>query len=90
MKQSVIFDYAMQGIIVLMQNEPDEDKKQELNQVLKELAMMFVLAEREEREQQYLSCLPQSRLEELLDGLELMHHLGKNFFNTPGIFDFFT
>ena len=50
MKQSVIFDYAMQGIIVLMQNEQDEDKKQELNQVLKELAMMFVLAEREERE----------------------------------------
>lgn len=50
MKQSEIFDYAMQGIIVLMQQEQDEDKKQELNQVLKELAMMFVLAEREERE----------------------------------------
>jgi hypothetical protein len=50
MKQSVIFDYAMQGIIVLMQNEPDEDKKQELNHVLKELAMMFVLAEQKERE----------------------------------------
>ena len=48
-KQSEIFDYAMQGIIVLMQNEQDEDKKQELNQVLKELAMMFVLAEQNER-----------------------------------------
>ena len=55
MKQSEIFDYAMQGIIVLMQQEPDEKKKQELNQVLKELAMMFVLAEQKEREQQYLS-----------------------------------
>lgn len=50
MKQSEIFDYAMQGIIVLMQQEQDEDKKQELNQVLKELAMMFVLAEQKERE----------------------------------------
>ena len=49
MKQSEIFDYAMQGIIELMQKEQDEDKKQELNHVLKELAMMFVLAEREER-----------------------------------------
>lgn len=49
-KQSEIFDYAMQGIIVLMQQEPDEKKKQELNQVLKELAMMFVLAEQKERE----------------------------------------
>lgn len=50
MKQSEIFDYAMQGIIELMQKEQDEDKKQELNQVLKELAMMFVLAEQKERE----------------------------------------
>ena len=58
MKQSEILDYAMQGIIVLMQQEQDEDKKQKLNQVLKELAMMFVLAEREERGWQYLSCLP--------------------------------
>ena len=48
-KQSEIFDYAMQGIIELMQKEQDEDKKQELNQVLKELAMMFVLAEQNER-----------------------------------------
>ena len=48
-KQSEIFDYAMQGIIELMQKEQDEDKKQELNQVLKELAMMFVLAEQKER-----------------------------------------
>lgn len=50
MKQSEIFDYAMQGIIELMQKEPDEKKKQELNIVLKELAMMFVLAEQKERE----------------------------------------
>lgn len=50
MKQSEIFDYAMQGIIELMQKEPDEKKKQELNYVLKELAMMFVLAEQKERE----------------------------------------
>ena len=48
-KQSEIFDYAMQGIIVLMQQEQDEEKKQELNVVLKELAMMFVLAEQKER-----------------------------------------
>ena len=50
MKQTEIFDYAMQGIIELMQKEKDEDKKQELNQVLRELAMMFVLAEQKERE----------------------------------------
>ena len=50
MKQSAIFDYAMQGIIVLMQQEQDEQKKIELNIVLKELAMMFVLAEQKERE----------------------------------------
>ena len=49
MKQSEIFDYAMQGIIVLMQQEQNEEKKQELNLVLKELAMMFVLAEQKER-----------------------------------------
>lgn len=50
MKQTEIFDYAMQGIIELMQKEKDEEKKQELNQVLRELAMMFVLAEQKERE----------------------------------------
>ena len=50
-KQSEIFDYAMQGIIELMQKEQDESKKQELNQVLKELAMMFVLAEQKERKE---------------------------------------
>ncbi len=51
MKQSEIFDYAMQGIIELMQKEPDEQKKIELNVVLKELAMMFVLAEQKERKE---------------------------------------
>ena len=49
MKQSEIFDYAMQGIIELMQKEKDEQKKKELEVVLKELAMMFVLAEQKER-----------------------------------------
>jgi len=51
MKQSEIFDLAMSGIIELMNQEQDEKKKEKLNQALKELAMMFVLAEREERKE---------------------------------------
>ena len=49
MKQSEIFDLAMSGIIELMNQEQDVEKKEKLNQALKELAMMFVLTEREER-----------------------------------------
>jgi hypothetical protein len=49
MKQSEIFDYAMRGIIELMHQEQDEKRMEELKYVLKELAMMFILAEREER-----------------------------------------
>jgi hypothetical protein len=48
-KQSEVIDWAMRGVIDAMQKEPDEEKKVELNKTLKELAMMFVLAEREER-----------------------------------------
>lgn len=48
MKKSEIIDWAMRGVIEAMQKEPDEERKQELNQKLKELATMFVLAEREE------------------------------------------
>lgn len=49
MKQSEVIDWAMRGVIEEMKREPDEEKKVELNKILKELAMMFVLAEREER-----------------------------------------
>ena len=48
MKKSVVFDYAMRGVIELMSQEQDETKKLELNQALKELAVMFIEAEREE------------------------------------------
>ena len=48
MKKSEVLDYAMRGVIVLMQEERDENKRAELNEALKELAMMFILAEREE------------------------------------------
>jgi hypothetical protein len=49
MKRSEVLDYAMSGVIELMNQEQDEEKRAELNTALKELAMMFVLAEREER-----------------------------------------
>ena len=48
-KQSEILDWAMRGVIDAIQKEPDEEKKIELNKILKELAMMFVLAEQKER-----------------------------------------
>ena len=49
MKRSEVLDYAMRGIIELMRQEQNEEKKMELDIALKELAMMFILAEREER-----------------------------------------
>ena len=51
MKRSEVLDLAMSGVIELMHQEQDEKKKEKLNLALKELAMMFVLAEREEREE---------------------------------------
>lgn len=56
MKQSEVFDLAMSGIIELMHQEQDETRKEKLNQALKELAMMFVLAEQEERREQFYTC----------------------------------
>jgi hypothetical protein len=50
MKQSEVLDWAMRGVIEVMRQERDEERKAELNATLKELAMMFVLAERKERE----------------------------------------
>ena len=51
MKLTEALDWAMRGVIEAMQREPDEEKKQELNNTLKELAHMFVLEEHKEREQ---------------------------------------
>ena len=52
MKQTEILDLAMERIIAKMQ-EPGvtEEEKVELNQKLKELANLFVIADREERKQ---------------------------------------
>lgn len=69
MKRSEVLDYAMRGIIELMRQEQNEKVKVELDIALKELAMMFVLAEREENEQGYLSCLRGSPLKRPLGGL---------------------
>ena len=48
MKQSEVLDWAMRGVIELMSQEQDDKKKEELNQALKSLAVMFIEAEREE------------------------------------------
>ena len=72
MKRSEVLDYAMRGIIELMRQEQNEKVKVELDQALKELAMMFVLAEREENEQGYLSYLRGSPLKRPLGGLNAM------------------
>lgn len=52
MKQTEILDLAMERIIAKMQ-EPGvtEEEKEELNQKLKELANLFVIADGEERKQ---------------------------------------
>ena len=51
MKQSEVLDYAMRGVIVLMSQEQDEKKQEEMNQALKRLATMFIEAERKERKE---------------------------------------
>lgn len=48
MKKSEALDLGMRGIIVLMQEEKDENKRAELNEALKILATMFILEERKE------------------------------------------
>lgn len=58
MKQSEIIDWAMRGIVeekILVQ---DEVRKLELENMLKELSIMLLLALQEEKKQGYLSCLP--------------------------------
>ena len=50
MKLTEALDWAMRGVIDAMQREPDEERKKELNQALRELAHMFVIEERKERE----------------------------------------
>lgn len=72
MKRSEVLDYAMSGVIELMRQEQDDEKKVELDKALKELAMMFVLAEQEERKQGYLSYVRQSPLKRPLGGLNAM------------------
>lgn len=49
MKLTEALDWAMRGVIDAMQREPDEERKKELNQVLRELAHMFVIEEHKER-----------------------------------------
>ena len=49
MKQTEVLDWAMRGVIEIMRQEKDEQKITELNNTLKELAMMFVLEEQKER-----------------------------------------
>lgn len=73
MKRSEVLDYAMRGVIELMRQEQNEKVNAELNQALKELAMMFVLAEREENEQGYLSYLRKGPLKRPLGGLYAIH-----------------
>lgn len=48
MKRSEVLDWAMRGVIELMSQEQYEEQKEELNQALKLLAVMFIEAEREE------------------------------------------
>ena len=48
MKQSEVLDYAMRGVIVLMSQEQDDKKREEMNVALKKLAIMFIEAERKE------------------------------------------
>lgn len=70
MKRSEVLDYAMRGVIELMRQEQNEKVNAELNQALKELALMFVLAEQNEREQGYLSYLRKGPLKRPLGGLK--------------------
>ena len=72
MKRSEVLDYAMRGIIELMRQEQNEKVKVELDIALKELAMMFVLAEREESEQGYLSCLRKKASESAQGALKVI------------------
>ena len=49
MKQSEALDWGMRGLIELMsQEQHNQEKKEEMNQALKKLAIMFVEAERTE------------------------------------------
>ena len=50
MKQTEVLDWAMRGVIEVMRQEKNEEKKVELNQVLRDLAMMHVLELQKERE----------------------------------------
>ena len=70
MKRSEVLDCAMRGVIELMNQEQDEEKRMELNIALKELAMMFVLAEREEGKQQFYTCGRYNRLQGFLGALK--------------------
>lgn len=72
MKQSEALDWAMRGVIELMGQEQDEKKKEELNQALKLLAVMFIEAERKEVKRQFYTCGRNLFSESLLDALKAM------------------
>lgn len=72
MKKSEALDLGMRGIITLMSQEQDKKKQNELNKALKMLAAMFILEERKESKQYYLSSWPQNAAESLLGALKLI------------------
>lgn len=49
MKKSEALDWGMRGIIELMDKEQDKNKRTELAEALKELAILCVLEERQEQ-----------------------------------------
>ena len=58
MKQSEIIEWAMRGIVEEKITTQDEVRKLELDDMLKELSLLFYFALQEEKKQGYLSCLP--------------------------------
>ena len=72
MKQSEVLDWAMRGVIELMSQEQDDKKKEELNQALKSLAVMFIEAERKEVNRQFYTSGRNLFSQSLLDALKLM------------------
>lgn len=70
MKKSEALDWGMRALIELMSQEQNENIRAEQGEALKLLATMFILEEREESNQGYLSLRPQNGLERLLEALK--------------------
>lgn len=70
MKKSEALDWGMRALIELMSQEQEENKRAEQGEALKLLASMFILEEREESKQGYLSWRPQNCLERLLEAFK--------------------